>query len=466
MLLLIPTHKAAETLLFYIRRTLEFFGLQQGDRIEEILYSIIVILIGFLIGWVLRWIIIAIARKILAIRSTNLSLQILQHHLISKCSHILPPLTLMSFIPFSFTGEGSIRMIIMRIVIAYGLVTLAIGINAVISFIWDRFEMRDNVKKHPIRGILITLHGIVWIVISICAISVLVDRSPAVLLTGLTAFAAALMLVFKDSILGFVAGLQLSQNDMLRVGDWIAVPSTIANGIVTDVSLTVVKVRNWDNTTVMLPPYTLVSTSFQNYRGMSESGSRRILQNFTIDMTTIFAATDQWLDEISAKVPLVAPWIAQQRQNRAQGKPDEFNGGMAPINGTIDTNIGVFRAYLCLYLSQHPMMHTDGQYMMVRLQPTTEVGVPMQIYCFTTTQWVAYEAVQSQIMEHVITIAPTFGLTVFNSSDGNEMTVDLKMLDAQAQAAASANSAAAAPQASASAATPASAPTADSAAKA
>ncbi|MDE6268388.1 MAG: mechanosensitive ion channel family protein [Muribaculaceae bacterium] len=436
MILLIPTHKAAGILLSYIRRALDFFGLQQGDHIEQIIYSVLVILIGFFVGWALRWIIIAVARKILALRRTNLSRSLLQHHIVSRCSHILPPLTLMTFIPFSFTNEHSVRTILMRVVIAYGLVCLAVGINAIISFLWDRFESRDNRKKHPLRGILNTLHGIVWIIIAICAISVLVDRSPAVLLTGLTAFAAALMLIFKDSILGFVAGLQLSQNDMLRVGDWIAVPSTIANGIVTDVSLTVVKVQNWDNTTVMLPPYTLVSTSFQNYRGMSDSGSRRILQNFMIDMTTIFTATDQWLDQISEKMPLVASWIATQRKNRSEGKPEQFNGGNAPINGTIDTNLGVFRAYLCLYLSQHPMMHIKGQYLMVRLQPTTEVGVPLQIYCFTTTEWLAYEAVQSQIMEHVITVAPLFGLTVYNTSDGNEMTVDLKMLDPDRKAAA------------------------------
>lgn len=181
---------------------------------------------------------------------------------------------MMALLPIALDGEGRWAQVLDRAVYVYAIAMFGVAVTAVFSFVWVRYDQHENTKKLPLKGILNVAKGIVWGIVVIVAVSVMVDKSPAVLLTGLGAFAAALMLIFKDSILGFVAGIQLSQNDMLRVGDWIVVPSTIANGIVTDVTLSVVKVLNWDNTTVMLPPYTLVSTSFQNWRSMSDSGVR------------------------------------------------------------------------------------------------------------------------------------------------------------------------------------------------
>lgn len=170
------------------------------------------------------------------------------------------------------------------------------------------------------------------------------------LLTGLGAFATVLMLVFKDSILGLVAGLQLSQNDMLRVGDWIVVPSTIANGIVIDVSLTAVKVQNFDNTIVTLPPYTLISTSFQNWRGMKDSGCRRILKSIIMDSDTVAPATPELIERIVKKYPIVKVYVEKLQ---SLGHPD-YAQGLAVVNGTIDTNLGLFRAYMCQWLLNNP----------------------------------------------------------------------------------------------------------------
>ena len=181
----------------------------------------------------------------------------------------------------------------------YTVIVFAMAVCVINTFLWTHFDRRENTKNLPLKGILNVCNGFVWIIAAIIIGSILLDKSPVALLTGLGAFATVLMLIFKDSILGFVAGIQLSQNDMLRVGDWIVVPSTIANGIVEDVSLTAVKVRNWDNTIVTLPPYTLVSSSFQNWRGMSDSGWRLIDKSFSIDIDTVVPATDEIKQRVS-----------------------------------------------------------------------------------------------------------------------------------------------------------------------
>lgn len=286
------------------------------------------------------------------------------------------------------------------------------------KFIWLRFDETRNSKNLPLGGILDTAVGIIWFIAVIICISIVVNKSPVNLLTGLGAFAAVLMLVFKDSILGLVAGLQLSQNDMLRVGDWIVVPSTIANGIVIDVNLTAVKVQNWDNTIVTLPPYTLVSTSFQNWRGMTESGCRQIARSVIIDSDTIVPATKEMISEITGKYPIIK---AYTDKIDSLGHND-YNPGLAVVNGTNQTNLGLFRAYMCQWLLNNPAIRSDEQ-ILVRLMPPTGEGIPLQIWCFTaTTNFTAYEAIQSAVFEHVAVTAIDFGLRLFNDPSGTDVT--------------------------------------------
>lgn len=286
------------------------------------------------------------------------------------------------------------------------------AICSVSSFTWTRLEEKRNTRNLPLRGILDTIIGILWVITVIVCVAILVNRSPVALLTGLGAFAAVLMLVFKDSILGLVAGLQLSQNDMLHVGDWIVVPSTIANGIVTDVSLTAVKVRNWDNTIVTLPPYTLVSGSFQNWRGMSQSGARRIMQNLTIDLTTVRRLTAGEVDAMCAPHPRLKEFVTSLR---AAGRTRQDKPGLNPINGTIETNLGLYRAYISLYIYNNPDFSRTQQ-LLVNVTGTTPQGYILQLYCFTdTTDWDRYEAIQSDLLEHATTALADFGLAMYTS---------------------------------------------------
>lgn len=422
---IVPSHAIASMIMKMVDGIMDLLGLEHFRKLEEILYTVVVVTVALAIGWALRRVIVFVVRKFIAIKHTAAGDELLEQHTVTKCSHIIPPLILMGLIPFAFETDPGTYRFIMHVLVVYTLCAFAIGVNAIITFIWTRFDKQRNTENHPLRGIMNVAHGLVWIVIVIIGVSILVDKSPMALLGGLGAFAAALMLIFKDSILGFVAGIQLSNNDMLRVGDWIVVPSTPANGTVEDVTLTVVKVRNWDNTLIMLPPYTLVSTSFQNWRGMKDSGARRISRSVLIDNATIVPPTAELIGRIEEKFPAMKEYIDSRRQMLADGKGNEYNPGRGTVNGSIETNLGLFRAYICQYLIAHPKIAKD-QDMIIRTLEANENGTPLQIYCFTTDfAWIAYEAVQSEMFEHIAAVAPVFGLTIFNTSDGDSIEVDL-----------------------------------------
>lgn len=410
MNLLIPSYSIAQWFLEKIDRIINLMGLPQNSLLEEILYTIIVLCISGGIGWIIKYIFQLIIRLIFHIKHFTILNELISLRVISRCSHIVPPLVILAFIPFVFENEANISEAIRRLSIVYLLITIAIGLCSILSFLWMRYDTYKNTRNLPLRGVLNVGKGIVWIVISIVSVSVLIDKSPTVLLTGLGAFAAALMLIFKDSILGFVAGIQISQNDMLHVGDWVIIPGTIANGIVIDVTLSVVKIRNWDNTIIMLPPYSLVSSSFQNWRGMSDSGTRLISRSILIDNGSIKATTPALISEIQKKLPVFAEFITHTASTTI------YNKGVAAINGTTETNLGLLRAYACQYIISHPMVASDKQ-ILVRLMEGDATGTPLQLYCFTaTTDWTLYEAIQSEIVEHIISICPTFHIDISDST--------------------------------------------------
>lgn len=410
MILLIPSYSIAQWLLEKIDIIINLMGFPKNSLLEEFLYTIIVLCISGGIGWIIKYIFQLIIRLIFHIKHFTILNELISLRVISRCSHIVPPLVILAFIPFVFENEANISEAIRRLSIVYLLITIAIGLCSILSFLWMRYDTYKNTRNLPLRGVLNVCKGIVWIVILIVSVSVLIDKSPTVLLTGLGAFAAALMLIFKDSILGFVAGIQISQNDMLHVGDWVIVPGTIANGIVIDVTLSVVKIRNWDNTIVMLPPYSLVSSSFQNWRGMSDSGVRLISRSILIDNGSIKAATPDLISEIQEKLSVFADFISQSRSATI------YNNGVAVINGTTETNLGLLRAYACQYIISHPMVASDKQ-ILVRLMEGDATGTPLQLYCFaTTTDWTLYEAIQSEIVEHIISICPTFHIDISDST--------------------------------------------------
>ncbi|WP_404303251.1 mechanosensitive ion channel family protein [Alicycliphilus denitrificans] len=265
---------------------------------------------------------------------------------------------------------------------------------------------------------------------AIVIVAALIDRSPLILLSGLGAMSAVLMLVFKDTILSFTAGLQLSSNDMLRVGDWIEMPQMGADGDVVDIALHTVKVQNWDKTITTIPTWRLMSESYRNWRGMSESGGRRIKRTLRLDAASVHFLDDADIERL-ARIALLAPYLQEKREAVHAANAALGPGAAAPANLRRLTNIGTFRAYVQAYLRAHPGIH-QGMTLMVRtLEPTPE-GVPLELYCFTaTTAWVQYEAIQGDIFDHLIAVLPEFGLHLYQSPTGHDIRAGLRQQSLQ-----------------------------------
>ena len=256
--------------------------------------------------------------------------------------------------------------------------------------------MKDKQKNRPLKGFVQVLQVLLFFIGGIIVVSVLIGKSPMTLFAGLGASAAVLMLVFKDSILGFVAGVQLSANDMLRIGDWIALPGGVANGVVEEITLNTVKIRNWDETISTVPPYTLVNNSFQNWRGMQESGGRRVNKNIFLDMTTLKFCTPEMLDNIRKEVPLMADY--------------------QPAEEEVPTNAQLYRIYIERYLCSLPVVNQEMD-LIIQKEPTT-YGVPIQVYFFSRNKvWKEYERIQSDIFDHLLVMVQKFDLKLYQYSD-------------------------------------------------
>ena len=290
-------------------------------------------------------------------------------------------------------------------------------INAFLKAAYTVYSEKESMRDRPLKGLLQTLQVSLWTIGIIVVVAELLGKSPLSLLAGLGASAAILMLVFKDSIMGFVSGVQLSANDMLKVGDWITMPKYGADGTVIEVTLNTVKVRNFDNTITTIPPYLLVSDSFQNWRGMRESGGRRVKRSINIDMTSVRFCTPEMLAKYR-KIQLLKDYIDQTEAvvhayNEENGIDNEVL-----VNGRRQTNLGVFRAYLTAYLKSLPVVNKELNCMVRHLQPTDH-GLPIELYFFSTIKdWIPYEGVQADVFDHVLAIIPEFDLRVFQSPSG------------------------------------------------
>ena len=265
---------------------------------------------------------------------------------------------------------------------------------------------------------------------AIVIVAALIDRSPLILLSGLGAMSAVLMLVFKDTILSFTAGVQLSTNDMLRVGDWIQMPQVGADGDVVDIALHTVKVQNWDKTITTIPTWRLMSESYRNWRGMSEAGGRRIKRTLQIDAASVHFLTEADMDRL-ARIALLAPYLEEKREAVHATNTALGDGAATPTNLRRLTNIGTFRAYVQAYLRAHPGIH-QGMTLMVRTMEPTAEGVPLELYCFTaTTAWVRYEGIQGDIFDHLIAVLPEFDLRLYQSPTGHDIRAGLGQLASQ-----------------------------------
>jgi miniconductance mechanosensitive channel len=299
-------------------------------------------------------------------------------------------------------------------------VSVAMAIIRALAYANELYERLPTSKNRPIKGFVQVAKILVLCGAAIIVISILIDESPLLLLSGLGAITAVLLLVFKDTILSLVASVQLTTNDMLRVGDWITMPSMGADGDVIDISLHTVKIQNFDKTIVTVPTHRLVSDSYANWRGMAESGGRRIKRSVILDQNTIRFLTDDEVLDLK-KFKILAPYLAAKREEIAEWNAKELEGDTAPVNARRLTNIGTFRAYIQAYLKWHPRID-DNFTLLVRQLPPGPQGLPIELYCFTnTTAWDIYEGIQSDIFDHMLAIVPEFGLRTFQEPTGRDL---------------------------------------------
>nr|WP_313521618.1 mechanosensitive ion channel family protein [Brevundimonas diminuta] len=300
---------------------------------------------------------------------------------------------------------------------AFMIVAVAIGIGAGLDMANALYARSPRAHRRSIKGYLQVLKIVIYAIATILVIAALIDRSPLLLLSGLGALAAVLMLVFKDTILSLVASVQLNSNDMLRVGDWIEMPQVNADGDVIDIALHTVKVQNWDKTITTIPTWRLISESYRNWRGMQDSGGRRIKRSLLIDQTSARFLTDAERERMR-RFLLIDDYLADKSAEMADWNAKLVEAGRDPVNMRRSTNIGAFRAYVQNYLENHPRIRQDMTLLVRQMQPT-ETGLPLEIYVFTATvAWAEYEAIQADIFDHLLAILPEFDLRLFQSPSG------------------------------------------------
>lgn len=358
-----------------------------------------IIMAGIAVNWILQALFKWISRhNIRILRSKwhpHLAKRKLGHNIL-----LLVPGLFMYPLPYLFFEKGDMMIrLLHRADIIYLLIVMILIANSILLAFLDFYSTTEKNRSHPLQGLVQGLQVMLYFVGGIIIVAVMIDKSPTVLLTGLGASAAVLMLVFKDSILGFVAGVQLSQNNMIKLGDWIQLPDGSANGNVEEITLNTVKVRNWDNTLTMIPPYTLVTTPFKNWRGMQESGGRRADKQIFMDMTSLEVLSKDMINDICKEVPLIDSWF---RAMPPDSIPEE---GMA--------NIQLFRLYIELYLRSHPEVNTALD-LIVTQKEATPYGLPIEVYFFVKDKaWASYERKQSDIFDHIMTMPPIFGLRLY-----------------------------------------------------
>lgn len=387
---------------------------------DTVLILAAILLFSLLIDLILNKAFIGLFRKLAKRTRTDWDDLILDRKIIHKVVRIIPALFILVMVPYAFPPRDTSDSLffVQKLCLIYIIAVSVQFLRELLTLANDLYNRRQSGRS--IKGFIQVIQIIIVCIGLIIVIGVLFDKEVSKIIAGLGASAAVLMLVFKDSILGFVAGIQLSSNDMLRTGDWITMPKYGADGTVIDITLNAVKVRNFDNTTVTIPPYSLVSDSFQNWRGMSDSPGRRVKRSVNIDMNSVKFCTPDMLDKFR-KIGLLTTYIDEKEQELQTHNTEYQIDDAILVNGRRQTNLGVFRAYIVRYLRQHPAVSKELSCMVRHLQPT-EKGIPIELYFFLSEkQWVLYEGIQADIFDHLLAVIPEFDLAIFQAVSGADI---------------------------------------------
>ncbi|UGB37828.1 mechanosensitive ion channel family protein [Frateuria soli] len=393
-------------------------------RVHTLLAVLAVLALAWLAGELCRRLLLRLVRGLARRTAWHWDDALLQHGAFRWLARLLPPLVLsygIALVPGVPEAAGAV---VARAMLALVVLCVVMALNAVLSAAEDVYRQTPAGRQRSIKGVVqLTKLGL-CLVGALVVIAAVTGKQVGLLLSGLGAMSAVLMLIFKDTILGFVAGVQLSSNDLLRVGDWIEMPQLNADGEVIDIALHTIKVRNWDKTVTSIPSWRLMSEPYKNWRGMQEAGGRRIKRALHID-----AASVQFLDEAQlerlARLRLLADYLPARSRDVAQWNQALGEAAAMPANRRRLTNLGTFRAYVQAYLDTHPRIHHELS-CMVRQLDSGPQGIPLELYCFTaTTAWAEYEGIQADIFEHLFAVLPEFGLALYQQPSGQDVRAAL-----------------------------------------
>lgn len=377
-----------------------------AGAIDEWVVLLLIILLALSIDVVLRQVVLRIVRKIVHRTSAKWDDMLFDHNVLVRMCSIVVPITIYALLPLTMPDEQShnlLATIVSRVVEIYIVVAFVRFFNAIIRMAFAIADTRPALHGRPIKGLMQTGQVIIIMIAAILIVAIVIDKSPVMLLTGLGASAAVLMLIFQNSILGFVAGIQLSLNKMLKVGDWISMPKHGVDGIVEEVALTTVKIRGWDNTLQTIPPYLLISEPFDNWQAMFETGGRRIKRSLNIDVASVQFATPEFLDEI----------MHNELAKRALEGVE-----LKSLEGATLTNLDLFMRSITNYITHHPRTNSKMISMVRQLQPS-QWGLPIEIYCFSANvNWIPYEHLQAEIISYIVALAPIFRLRIYQAPSG------------------------------------------------
>jgi miniconductance mechanosensitive channel len=338
----------------------------------------------------------------------------------SRLSHLFPALIIYFGVILVLPDFPRAVEAVQTVAYLYIVITTLLVINALLNALHEIYNTLPAAKDRPVKGIVQVIKIFVYILGFGMFVSIIFNKDLTSFFTGLGAMAAVIMLIFKDTILGFVAGIQLSANDMVSLGDWVEMPSRNADGVVTDISLNTVKIQNWDQTISTIPPYALISESFTNWRGMEESGGRRIKRSLNIDIKSISFLDAAGIEKLK-KIQIIREYIEKREKEIAESNKRNKIDESTTVNGRRLTNIGTFRKYVEEYLKQHPQIHNDMTFLVRQLQ-TTEKGLPLEIYVFCKDQrWAYYESIQADIFDHLLAVIPQFDLSIYQYPGSDDL---------------------------------------------
>jgi len=387
--------------------------------VKAVLFSIVILFLSMLVNWIAKKIIIGIEKNVINKTKVTWDDILLEKKVFHRLSHIAPAMVIYYAVGIAFYEFPDFIIALHKATYIYLLMAVVLVLDSFINALHTIYTTLPVSQNRPIKGYVQVIKIIVYFVAILMIISIIFNTQLGKLFTGLGAVAAILLLIFKDTILSFVASIQMAAYNMVKPGDWIEMPGRKADGTVIDISLNTVKVQNFDKTIITIPTYAMVSESFQNWRGMEESGGRRIKRALKIDMKSVKFCTPEMLNKFK-KIHVLKEYIAQKEQELSDYNKEHGIDDSTKVNGRRLTNLGIFRQYIEEYLKNHPKIHNDMTFLVRHLEPDDK-GIPIQIYVFSNDQkWANYESIQADIFDHLLAVVPEFELQVFQSPSGDD----------------------------------------------